>query len=205
MGVGRSAWLSADCCRKKFNPDKFDLHASNPQHQRQRQPCRIQALHPPSNNNLKMAVRPPASSSPRSHSTFPIQIAKLANFSHSSYPSTRGPCCKTCNSHPSPKHHPETTPTNFPRAYSVDKDIVVRLKWGGTEYKGRLVSIDSYMNIQLRDTEEFIDSKPTGTLGQVLIRSDNLSVDLRRVLFTDDGVVDVTTFSGFEAQIKAKT
>lgn len=79
------------------------------------------------------------------------------------------------------------------------------MKWGGTEYKGRLVSIDSYMNIQLRDTEEFIDSKPTGTLGQVLIRSDILSVDLRRVLFTNDGVVDVTMFSGFGAQIKAKT
>ncbi|KAK7415081.1 hypothetical protein QQZ08_012441 [Neonectria magnoliae] len=52
----------------------------------------------------------------------------------------------------------------------VDKDIVVRLKWGETEYKGRLVSIDSYMNIQLRDTEEYIDQKMTGTLGQVLIR-----------------------------------
>ena len=57
---------------------------------------------------------------------------------------------------------------------SVDKDIIVRLKWNATEYKGRLVSIDSYMNIQLRDTEEFIDSKPTGTLGQVLIRYDAL-------------------------------
>ncbi|KAF7543492.1 hypothetical protein G7046_g9989 [Stylonectria norvegica] len=56
----------------------------------------------------------------------------------------------------------------------VDKDIVVRLKWGETEYKGRLVSIDSYMNIQLRDTEEFIDQKSQGTLGQVLIRCNNV-------------------------------
>ncbi|KAH8683446.1 LSM domain-containing protein [Ilyonectria robusta] len=56
----------------------------------------------------------------------------------------------------------------------VDKDIVVRLKWGETEYKGRLVSIDSYMNIQLRDTEEYIDQKMTGTLGQVLIRCNNV-------------------------------
>jgi len=46
----------------------------------------------------------------------------------------------------------------------------VRLKWGQTEYKGRLVSVDSYMNIQLANTEEFIDGKGTGTLGQVLIR-----------------------------------
>ncbi len=104
----------------------------------------------------------------------------------------------------------------------VNKDVVVRLKWGETEYKGRLVvrtlpllllaftlplpslrmratsksggggqvelgchnavvkkkanegvgaqSIDSYMNIQLSNTEEFIDRKFTGALGQVLIR-----------------------------------
>lgn len=34
----------------------------------------------------------------------------------------------------------------------------------------RLQSIDSYMNIQLSNTEEFIDRKFTGALGQVLIR-----------------------------------
>jgi small nuclear ribonucleoprotein F len=48
----------------------------------------------------------------------------------------------------------------------------VRLKWGQTEYKGTLVSVDSYMNIQLNNTEEFIDMKSTGSLGQVLIRYD---------------------------------
>lgn len=46
----------------------------------------------------------------------------------------------------------------------------MRLKWGQTEYKGTLVSVDSYMNIQLNETEEFIDRKSTGSLGQVLIR-----------------------------------
>lgn len=46
----------------------------------------------------------------------------------------------------------------------------MRLKWGQTEYKGTLVSVDSYMNIQLSNTEEFIDMKSTGSLGQVLIR-----------------------------------
>ena len=54
----------------------------------------------------------------------------------------------------------------------VDKDIVVRLKWGETEYKGRLVSVDLYMNIQLNNTEEFIGGVSSGQLGQVLIRSD---------------------------------
>jgi small nuclear ribonucleoprotein F len=52
----------------------------------------------------------------------------------------------------------------------VNKDIVVRLKWGETEYKGRLVSIDSYMNIQLTNAQEFIDQKFTSDLGQILIR-----------------------------------
>lgn len=52
----------------------------------------------------------------------------------------------------------------------VNDEVIVRLKWGQTEYKGRLVSVDSYMNIQLSNTEEFIDGKSTGSLGQVLIR-----------------------------------
>ena len=48
--------------------------------------------------------------------------------------------------------------------------MIIRLKWGQTEYKGRLISVDSYMNIQLSGTEEYIDGKSTGSLGQVLIR-----------------------------------
>ena len=52
----------------------------------------------------------------------------------------------------------------------VNEEVIVRLKWGQTEYKGRLVSVDSYMNIQLTGTEEFIDQKSTASLGQVLIR-----------------------------------
>ena len=54
----------------------------------------------------------------------------------------------------------------------VSKQVLVRLKWGEVEYKGTLVSIDSYMNIQLSGTEEYIADKPTGSLGQVLIRYD---------------------------------
>ncbi len=52
----------------------------------------------------------------------------------------------------------------------INEDVLIRLKWGQTEYKGRLISVDSYMNIQLSGTEEFIDGKSTGSLGQVLIR-----------------------------------
>lgn len=58
--------------------------------------------------------------------------------------------------------------------FSVNKEIVVRLKWGQTEYRGVLVSIDSYMNIQLTNTQEYIDQKMTATLGQVLIRCNNV-------------------------------
>jgi small nuclear ribonucleoprotein F len=53
---------------------------------------------------------------------------------------------------------------------SVNEEVIIRLKWGQTEYKGRLVSIDSYMNIQLSGAEEWIDQQMTSALGQVLIR-----------------------------------
>ncbi|KAI9789963.1 MAG: hypothetical protein M1833_002130 [Piccolia ochrophora] len=56
----------------------------------------------------------------------------------------------------------------------IDQPVIIRLKWGTTEYHGRLVSVDSYMNIQLTGTEEFIDHKSTGSLGQVLIRCNNV-------------------------------
>ena len=54
--------------------------------------------------------------------------------------------------------------------HRVNEEVVIRLKWGQTEYKGRLVSIDSYMNIQLSGAEEWIDQEMTSALGQVLIR-----------------------------------
>lgn len=52
----------------------------------------------------------------------------------------------------------------------VNDEVTIRLKWGGTEYTGRLVSVDSYMNVQLSGAEEWIEGKSQGTLGQVLIR-----------------------------------
>jgi small nuclear ribonucleoprotein F len=63
----------------------------------------------------------------------------------------------------------ENNPTDGPRN-SVNDEVIIRLKWGQTEYKGRLVSIDSYMNIQLSNAEEWIDQQKTSDLGQVLIR-----------------------------------
>jgi len=51
--------------------------------------------------------------------------------------------------------------------------VVVKLKWG-MEYRGYLVSVDNYMNLQLASTEEWIDSKLAGNLGEVLIRCNNV-------------------------------
>lgn len=53
---------------------------------------------------------------------------------------------------------------------SVDDEVIVRLKWSQMEYTGRLVSVDSYMNIQLSGAEEWRNGKSEGILGQVLIR-----------------------------------
>lgn len=43
------------------------------------------------------------------------------------------------------------------------KAVIVKLKWGH-EYKGYLVSVDGYMNMQLANTEEHIDGQVTGEL-----------------------------------------
>ncbi|GJN37291.1 hypothetical protein PR202_gb26227 [Eleusine coracana subsp. coracana] len=53
------------------------------------------------------------------------------------------------------------------------KPVVVKLKWG-MEYKGFLVSVDSYMNLQLANTEEYIDGQFSGNLGEILIRCNNV-------------------------------
>eukprot|EP00250_Pteridium_aquilinum_P009158 c18480_g1_i2 orf=523-855(-) len=53
------------------------------------------------------------------------------------------------------------------------KPVIVKLKWG-MEYKGYLVSVDSYMNLQLASTEEYIDGQLIGNLGEILIRCNNV-------------------------------
>jgi small nuclear ribonucleoprotein F len=75
--------------------------------------------------------------------------------------------------HPIPS--PQTAPVN-PKPFLNDltgKLVLVKLKWG-MEYKGYLVSVDAYMNLQLANTEEYIDGHLTGTLGEVLIRCNNV-------------------------------
>jgi len=53
------------------------------------------------------------------------------------------------------------------------KSVIVKLKWG-MEYKGYLVSVDNYMNVQLAGTEEYVDGNFTGSIGEVLIRCNNV-------------------------------
>eukprot|EP00472_Partenskyella_glossopodia_P008580 CAMPEP_0197514960 /NCGR_PEP_ID=MMETSP1318-20131121/236_1 /TAXON_ID=552666 /ORGANISM="Partenskyella glossopodia, Strain RCC365" /LENGTH=90 /DNA_ID=CAMNT_0043063193 /DNA_START=18 /DNA_END=290 /DNA_ORIENTATION=- len=68
-----------------------------------------------------------------------------------------------------------TVPVN-PKPFLNDltgKPVVCKLKWG-MEYKGFLVSVDAYMNLQLASTEEWIDGQPAGNLGEVLIRCNNV-------------------------------
>ncbi|KAA8496829.1 Small nuclear ribonucleoprotein F [Porphyridium purpureum] len=55
----------------------------------------------------------------------------------------------------------------------VGKPVAVRLKWG-LEYRGILVSVDSYMNFLLKDAEEIVDDVLTGKLGEILIRCNNV-------------------------------
>lgn len=49
------------------------------------------------------------------------------------------------------------------------KPVMVKLKWGMV-YKGYLVSTDNYMNVQLANTEEYVEGQLAGNLGEVLIR-----------------------------------
>ncbi len=52
--------------------------------------------------------------------------------------------------------------------------------------QGFLVSVDGYMNLQLANTEEYIDGSLTGNLGEVLIRCNNV-LYIRGVDEEDEG------------------
>ena len=56
----------------------------------------------------------------------------------------------------------------------VGAPVAIRLKWHGMEYHGLLKSVDSYMNLQLAKTQEYIDGELKGQLGDILIRCNNV-------------------------------
>eukprot|EP01086_Lenisia_limosa_P003197 TRINITY_DN174_c0_g1_i1.p1 TRINITY_DN174_c0_g1~~TRINITY_DN174_c0_g1_i1.p1 ORF type:complete len:100 (+),score=36.17 TRINITY_DN174_c0_g1_i1:70-369(+) len=55
----------------------------------------------------------------------------------------------------------------------VGKQVICKLKWG-MEYKGVLVSTDNYMNVQLANTEEFVNGSFAGNLGEMVVRCNNV-------------------------------
>ena len=55
----------------------------------------------------------------------------------------------------------------------VGHRVAVKLKWG-QEYRGNLISTDSYINVQLDAAEEWKNNVSAGALGEVLIRCNNI-------------------------------
>ncbi|CAM2117574.1 unnamed protein product [Caretta caretta] len=62
----------------------------------------------------------------------------------------------------------------------MGKPVMVKLKWE-MEYKGYLVSVNCYMNMQLANTEEYIDGAFSGRIGEVLIRCELFRVVISEI------------------------
>lgn len=56
---------------------------------------------------------------------------------------------------------------------AVNKEVSVRLK-SDHEYKGRVISIDQYMNVILVDAEEHSNGSLSANYGKVVIRGNNV-------------------------------
>ena len=56
---------------------------------------------------------------------------------------------------------------------STKKKVTVRLK-NEVEYKGKMDSVDLYMNLIMTDAEEFHDGRPVANYGRVIVRGNNV-------------------------------
>ena len=56
---------------------------------------------------------------------------------------------------------------------NVKKTVIVRLK-NDVEYKGKIVNVDSYMNLIMADAEELKDEKTVEKYGRVILRGNNV-------------------------------
>ena len=56
---------------------------------------------------------------------------------------------------------------------NIKKSVTVRLK-NDIEYKGKMVNVDSYMNLIMSDAEELKDGKTTEKFGRVILRGNNV-------------------------------
>ena len=56
---------------------------------------------------------------------------------------------------------------------TTKKSVIVRLK-NDVEYKGKIVNVDSYMNLIMTDAEELHDGKTIEKYGRVILRGNNV-------------------------------
>jgi len=56
---------------------------------------------------------------------------------------------------------------------NTKKSVTVRLK-NDDEYKGKIVNVDSYMNLIMSDAEEVKDGKTVEKYGRVILRGNNV-------------------------------
>ena len=56
---------------------------------------------------------------------------------------------------------------------NTKKNVIVRLK-NDIEYKGRMVNVDSYMNLIMTDAEELHNGKTIEKFGRVILRGNNV-------------------------------
>jgi len=56
---------------------------------------------------------------------------------------------------------------------NTKKSVTVRLK-NDVEYKGKIVNVDSYMNLIMSDAEEVKDGKAVEKYGRVILRGNNV-------------------------------
>ena len=56
---------------------------------------------------------------------------------------------------------------------NTNKSVIVRLK-NDVEYKGKIVNVDSYMNLIMTDAEEIRNGKTVEKYGRVILRGNNV-------------------------------
>ena len=56
---------------------------------------------------------------------------------------------------------------------NTKKNVIVRLK-NDIEYKGRMINVDSYMNLIMTDAEELKDGNVSEKFGRVILRGNNV-------------------------------
>ena len=56
---------------------------------------------------------------------------------------------------------------------NTKKSVIVRLK-NDVEYKGKIVNVDSYMNLIMSDAEELKNGKTVEKYGRVILRGNNV-------------------------------